>query len=60
MKKTGIKQKIKNLEKGESHLFERRCYSSIRNTLHVLRVENPDRAWTSEIKEDGILVTCDK
>ncbi|MBK5722384.1 hypothetical protein JGH11_16025 [Dysgonomonas sp. Marseille-P4677] len=60
MKKTGIKSQIKNLKKGESYLFERKRYSSIRNTLHVLRVENPDRAWTSEIKEDGILVTCDE
>ena len=58
VRKKGVKVIMVELNKDESHLFERKQYSSVRTIMSVARIENPGRDWVSEVVENGIKVTC--
>ncbi len=58
VRKKGVKTIMVELNKGESHLFERKQFSNVRTTMSVAKVENPTRDWILEIVENGIKVTC--
>lgn len=59
-RKIGVKSSLLELNVGECLTFERKRYSSLRSVVSIMRIEYPERAFSFEIIEDGIRITCEK
>lgn len=57
-KKRGVKQTLREMKNGESVIFPRTSYGTIRNTISVMRIEYPEKEFELCIVENGIEVLC--
>lgn len=57
-KKKGFKSTLREMKEGESAIFPRPSYGTLRNTLSIMRVEYPEKDFLLLVIPDGIEVQC--
>jgi hypothetical protein len=57
-KTKGVKVTMVDLSAGETAIFPRTSYSTIRSSISILRVERPEREYQVSLIENGIEVLC--
>lgn len=55
-----IKKAILSISTGNSFIFPRPRYSTIRSTMSTIRIEYPEREFEIKVVENGIKVYCNK
>lgn len=57
-KKKGFKSTLREMNEGESVIFPRPSYGTLRNTLSLMRIEYPEKEFSMSVVENGIEILC--